>query len=84
MKRTCFAKLCYVFSFFALFVAPCITVNAYDEDDIEQQDEDYYDEQEEYIEEEPIVAYRQWYSFKMKLYVPRVYDNNKSLGYRKI
>ena len=29
------------------------------------------------------VVARQWYSFTMKLHVPRIYNNSQSLGYRK-
>ena len=33
--------------------------------------------------DDQIAAYKQYYQFKMQLHVPRVYDNTKSLGYRK-
>ena len=28
-------------------------------------------------------TYPQWYDFSMSLKIPRIYDNNESLGYRK-
>jgi len=28
-------------------------------------------------------VHQQWYDFSMSLKIPRIYDNNESLGYRK-
>lgn len=60
-------KLC-VFTALAFTSSACLTALANDEDEFEEKAE---------------VVHQQWYELKMKLHVPRIYDNSHSLGKRK-